>query len=188
MEQDIQQILSILEESDSDDFFSDNDHADEEDHVSVCSQASDTNVPLSEVRMELQSSASSLQQVPETSLQREVRLQYLGKDGTVWFKTPSRRNVRTTAENIITQLPGVTREAKFATSELECWGLFFSDCILQKIMTYTNTRIRRKMASCKDLSKHAYMKECSMTELKAFTGLLYIAGLLRSGRQNLTDL
>ncbi|CAG5016337.1 unnamed protein product [Parnassius apollo] len=93
MDRNSQSILSILEESDLDKNSSDNDELDKEDHVNVCSQAIDTeqessesdddNVSLSKNRMELQSSASSLQQQPETSSRREVGLQYFGKNGTV---------------------------------------------------------------------------------------------------------
>ncbi|CAG5043357.1 unnamed protein product [Parnassius apollo] len=127
MNRNSQSILSILEKSDLDKNFSDDDDVDEEDHVNICSQAIDTeqkssesdddNVPLSENRMELQSSSSFIQQQPDTSSRREVRLQYLGKNGTVWFKTPFWYNVRTRAKYIITRLPGVTREAKCVTSE-----------------------------------------------------------------------
>lgn len=205
MDRENQQILSILEESESEEGLSDSDDVDEEDHVSVCSQPSDTeqecsdsdddNVPLHEIRTQLQSSAnrSTLPQQerpvsPESSSRHEIRPRYIGKDGTVWLKTPFRRNVRTRAENIITQLPGVSQKSKSATSELECWNLFFSNDMLQNVLTYTNARIERKMASYPDLSKHTYMKVCSMVELKAVIGLLYIAGLIRSGRQNLSDL
>lgn len=201
-----QQILAILEESDSDEVLTDNDDV-EEDHVSVCSQQSDTeqdcsdseddNIPLSEMRKHVESNtrrAQSPQQEhhvsdPEPSSSHEVgSSRYLGKDGTVWLKKPLRQNVRTRAENIITQMPGVTQRAKSATSEVDCWNLFFSNDMLQTILAYTNSRIARRIASCQDLSKHTYMKECSMIEFKAFIGLLYIAGLIRSGRQNLSDL
>ncbi|CAG5004875.1 unnamed protein product [Parnassius apollo] len=63
MDRDSQSILSILEESDLDKNLSDNDYADKEDHVNICSQAIDTeqessesdddNVQLRENRMEL---------------------------------------------------------------------------------------------------------------------------------------
>lgn len=200
-ERENQRIIAVLEESDTEDDLPDNDdEAEEEDHVSVRSEPSDTeqecsdhssdssddNIPLSERRKEIQARPNR-----EPSTQQDYPVsqsRYLGKDGTVWVKTPFRQNVRTRAENIITQLPGVTQGAKFATSELECWGLFFSNEMLQNILRYTNVRIKRKIEACEDLSKHTYMKECSMEEFRAFLGLLYIAGLNRSGRQNLSDL
>lgn len=189
-----QRIISILEESDSEENLPDNEEEiGEEDHVSEQSEPSDTeqecsdhssdssedDSPLSEIRREMQSSSNC---APLAQQDHPVsRSRYLGKDGTLWLKTPFRQNVRTRAENIITQLPGVTRDAKSATSELECWGLFFSNEMLQNTLRYTNVRIQRKIESCEDLSKHTYIKECSMEEFKAFIGLLYIAGLNRSG-------
>lgn len=199
MERENQRILAILEESDSDkDLLDDGEEVEEEDHVSVRSKPSDTeqecsddssicsddDIPLSEIGVQTSSNRAPLTQEDHPV----SRSRYLGKDGTAWLKTPFRQNVRTRAENIITQLPGVTQEAKSATSELECWGLFFSNEMLQNILRYTNVRIQRKIVSCEDLSKHTYIKECSMAEFKAFIGLLYIAGLNRSGRQNLSDL
>lgn len=193
-------IMSILEESDSEeDFLGDEEEGEESDNVSERSVPSDTeqecsdnssdfDIPLSEVRTEIQSGLNSASSSSAAKNNPAPTSRYFGKDGTVWLKTPFRQNVRTRAENIITQLPGVTPEAKSATSELECWDLFFSNDMLQNVLKFTNVRIQRKIESCNDLAKHTYMKECSIEEFKAFIGLLYIAGLNRSGRQNLSDL
>lgn len=108
----------------------------------------DDDVPLSE-RNRSSGSANSSNRACSLS-------HYLGKDGTILNKTPFRHNVRTRAENIIHQLPGVVPEAKSAMTELECWNLFFTYDMLQKILIYTNARIRPKIALCTNLSKYTH--------------------------------
>lgn len=85
-------------------------------------------------------------------------------------------------------MPGVQLEARNAKFVKECWGIFVNDGIIDSILMYTNARIQTKLAAFQDASKYSYMKECSRSELTAFIGLLYIAGVYRSGRQNLKDL
>ncbi|CAH2109160.1 unnamed protein product [Euphydryas editha] len=165
-------ISAGKKESDSEEGLSGNEEeVEEEDHVSERSEPSDTeqecsdtssdssdfDMPLFEVRTEMQSS-SEMQISASLSTATEdnpaPRSRYFVKDGTVWLKTPFRQNVKTRAENIITQLPGVTKEAKSATSELESWGLFFINDMLENVLRFTNVRIQRKIKSCDDLSKH----------------------------------
>ncbi|KAK9891937.1 hypothetical protein WA026_017420 [Henosepilachna vigintioctopunctata] len=64
----------------------------------------------------------------------------------------------------------------------------FDNEMLDAIFNNTNSRIRVKTADCQDPTKNNYMKECDHNELMAFFGLLFIAGVQRSGRQNLSDL
>lgn len=194
-------ILAILQESDSDSELSDQDVCDEEDHLSERSNPSDTEQDISEddkddiplSTLSHRNRSREEQCISESSSSSNVNREcssgfYRGKDGTMWYKTPFRQNVRTRTENIIHQLPGVVPEAKSAMSEVECWNLFFSEDMLQIILIHTNARIIPKIAACTNLSKYTHVKECTMIELKAFIGLLYLAGLYRSGRQNLSDL
>ncbi|CAH2090789.1 unnamed protein product [Euphydryas editha] len=56
------------------------------------------------------------------------------------------------------------------------------------VLIHTNEEILRRQASCKEPKTLYYMKETTSTELDAFIGLLYIAGLNKSSRQSLKDL
>ena len=202
-ERERQRILSILKESEYENCTSETEE--EGDHLSVRSQDSDTDQeasdnnsddePLIQLRRHLHSSPSELQQDLDTNStatssfgSQERTTYFFGKDGTKWRKTPLRQNVRTRAENIITQAPGVRPVAQNAASENECWNIFFTDQMVDQILAYTNARIQIKIAACQDPSKYSYMKECNRSEFLAFLGLLYMAGKLRSGRQNLADL
>lgn len=70
----------------------------------------------------------------------------------------------------------------------ECWNLFLTHDILHKIQEYTNLHIQERRAQCEDISQRRYMNEVEISELKAFIGLLFMAGFYRSNRQNLEDL
>lgn len=195
-EQERQRIYAILNESDSENGMISSESDGDEDHVSCRSHESDTDqnpsdvdsddTPLAELRR--QSPTFPTSATSETQANQVRTLYYYGKDGTKWQKEPLRQNVRTRSENIITQMPGVQLEARNAKFVKECWGIFVNDGIIDSILMYTNARIQTKLAAFQDASKYSYMKECSRSELTAFIGLLYIAGVYRSGRQNLKDL
>ncbi|CAK1598285.1 unnamed protein product [Parnassius mnemosyne] len=142
---------------------------------------SEDDVPISSLRSQNQIL------LEEEELDAQVRDSfYTGKDGSKWFKNPPSRQVRTRSENIIRQTPGVSAEARLAQSELECWSLFCPENMISIILTHTNLQIRERNASRENLPH--FMIELEMSELKAFIGLLYIAGFYRSGRQNTADL
>lgn len=133
----LQRIWSILQESDSDVALSDPQSIEERDNASERSMTSDIeqdisdneeNMPLSDVRLRLETSHSSPLQGCAASSQPEkfsIREVKFSQDGTVWGKIPFRTSVRTRAANIIRRSLGVVPEASFAKSEIECWSLFF---------------------------------------------------------------
>lgn len=113
---------------------------------------------------------------------------YIAKDKTTrWKKHPYSTNVRTRSVNIITHLPGVKGVAKVAKTITDCWHLFFDEVMLNDIVRYTNQRISLQSTKYNDSSKYV-VKTTTLLELKAVIGLLYLAGLFRSNRQNLEDL
>lgn len=111
---------------------------------------------------------------------------YLGKDGlTKWYKTPRQTRVRRGAHNIITHLPGVIGVARAAKSSVECWNCLFTDDILTDIVKYTNQYI--------DIIKENFDRErdarhTDLVELRAFIGLLYLAGVYKANRLCLEEL
>jgi hypothetical protein len=111
---------------------------------------------------------------------------YLGKDKiTKWKKNPPPRNIRTAHCNIITHLPGVKPHARNAKTIIESWSLFFSDNVIQEIVTYTNiylTKIRINYGRERDVL------DTSVVEMRALFGLLYIAGMMKINHLNLSDL
>ncbi|KAJ8914718.1 hypothetical protein NQ315_017428 [Exocentrus adspersus] len=74
--------------------------------------------------------------------------------------------------------------AKNAKTKAECWNLFFPEDILMMIVVYTNQYID----SVK--SKFQRVRDCLPTdivEIKAFLGLLYLAGVFGGGHRQLAD-
>ena len=87
--------------------------------------------------------------------------------------------------NILTKLPGVVGEtARNSKTKIQCWSLFFSDEIINKIVLFTNQyidTIKEKFQRDRDCRPTDY------TEMKAALGLLYLAGVFRGGHRNLKD-
>lgn len=110
----------------------------------------------------------------------------LGRDKkTKWAEDPPARNVRRRAQNVITHLPGVIGNAKNARTAVDCWNNLFTDDILDTIVRYTN----QYMESIKHkFSRERDIVSTDVIELRAFIGLLYLAGALRGNRQSLEEL
>lgn len=114
---------------------------------------------------------------------------YVGKDGiTEWSAKPGNIAVRTRAENIISHLPGVKRGYRHLKQPGECWNIFFTDVMLADIVKFTNAKLKEKASKYTRPDNQHLVKPTTIEELKALIGLLYAAGLVKSGRQNVTDL
>lgn len=59
--------------------------------------------------------------------------------------------------------------------------------MLEEVLIHINSEIRR--SQIKSAPNNAnYMQETTLSELKALIGLMYLAGVTKSNRQNLKDL
>lgn len=111
---------------------------------------------------------------------------YIGRDKkTTWKKEKFRTNVRVSAKNIITKLPGNTAISRDVSTPLESWKLLMSDEMMKDLVNCTNIYI----ASISDrFSRERDAKSTTEAEMKAFIGLLYICGVHKSSHVNITDL
>lgn len=111
---------------------------------------------------------------------------FIGKDReTKWNKNPPSQRVRSRPHNLIRKLPGVIGTARNARTPLECWSCLFSDAILNIILLYTNQYIEEIK---KSFQRERDARFVDIIELRAFIGLLILAGVHRSNRQSLEDL
>ena len=81
-------------------------------------------------------------------------------------------------------MPCLIGKAINAKSEFECWNHYFSENILQLIVDFTNKyiySIKKKFGRERDTNP------TDIIEMKVLLGLLYLAGVLRGGRQNIND-
>lgn len=111
---------------------------------------------------------------------------FTGKDGkSKWNKICGSKNVRTRTENLILILPGVKGNARNMRSHTECWELIISKEIVQIITENTN----RYIESVADKYKRdRSTRSTDVIEIRALLGLLYLAGVLKSGRINSKEL
>lgn len=111
---------------------------------------------------------------------------FLGRDKkTRWKKhVKAPRAVRTRAQNIVTQLPGVKGVARQRKEPLEIWSLFFTADLLELIVENTNKYIISKAYN----PSYRTARNTDVTEIKALLGLLYISAANKSNNQNASDL
>lgn len=147
---------------------------DENDHVEMRSENSD-------------SEQSVLSQDDEEDENQDKNHYYLGKDKTSkWMKRPIYNSqIRRQPQNILSELPQVRAKAKGAKTEFDAWNCFVSENILDIILLHTNNQINSVQNR---YSRDRDAKQTDKIELKAFLGLLYLAGFHRNNRLNLMDL
>lgn len=109
-----------------------------------------------------------------------------GKDGTVWsaHTTASSRG-RPAAQNIMTVLPGPQGPARAAITPLQMWECFFTDEVLEVIVVHTNEEIERRQQRYTEDAR--YVQLTDLIELKAFIGLLYLAGLQKASKRSISE-
>lgn len=111
---------------------------------------------------------------------------YLGMDQiTQWSSTPLSTSQQTKRIKLESTTPGPSEAATDCKSELECWNLFFPDSTIDKLVFYTNIKIRKVQPSFK---RARDAKETDTVEIKALLGLLYLSAVTASNRRNLWDL
>lgn len=136
------------------------------------------------------SSQSSSESSTEENSISDNRNSYFGKNRFKWAKSPPASS-RTRKHNIISHLPGIIGEArlKMPKEPLQAWECLISDDIIQEILAKTNERITF-MASKYNLHNLScqYTNHLDVIELKAFLGLLYLAGVFKSNNEDLRSL
>ena len=114
---------------------------------------------------------------------------FYGKNRYKWSKIPPTRTKRTAAHNIISErcgLKGRARAMKPSTPN-EAWQLLITEEILEIIVEQTNAKITE--FSFRYRSDHiSFTNHLGIAELRAFLGLLILAGVFKSGRENLASL
>lgn len=101
-----------------------------------------------------------------------------------WKKTPFPSTKKTSKQNLIKKLPGVIGRAKNITGIAESWLCLISENMLDLIVEFTNQYIDNVK---KNYGRVRDALPTDKVEIKAFLGLLYIAGRYKGGRLNLQD-
>lgn len=170
-------ILTMLLESESETESSNEDSVNEEEEVN---EVLDSNH-----NSDSEQEANSESTTDNEEIGENVPYIY-GKDKvTKWERNELPQNVRTRTQNIVIHLPGCKGAAKTVNSISGCFELFFDSVILNSIVCSTNTYIC-SIRSKFDRERDA--KATDLAEIKSLIGLLILAGVNRSGRQNTNDL
>lgn len=168
-------MLECFAEDEEEEFLSDEDEDDkEEDILETQELHSDTEQEISDVETE--------EQMPVAPPRRPV---FVGKDKTSKWSRHVPHSSRTRAENLITRLPGVKAAVKKFKSASEIWKHFFDLQMLGTIVEYTNQHIQK---TSYNYSRERNTKPTDAVEIQALVSLLYLAGVLKSGRLNVSEL
>ncbi|XP_023565842.1 piggyBac transposable element-derived protein 4-like [Octodon degus] len=110
------------------------------------------------------------------------------QNATKWSRRPEQSNVRTRSEDA-RLLAGVNPIGRNANTAIQCWKLIITDDMLQDVVKHTNIEIQLKRSICTNShTQKCVYYDTSLFELKAFIGLLYLAGLSHANRSNVKDL
>lgn len=97
---------------------------------------------------------------------------FLGRNGTVWSKTPAQRG-RVASHNILRNAPGPARDVS-TTNPCDAFFVFLSPNILSEILHCSNLEDRRANAG------RRHWKDITIEELHAFIGIVIHAGMEKS--------
>ncbi|UYV70560.1 hypothetical protein LAZ67_7003537 [Cordylochernes scorpioides] len=123
-----------------------------------------------------------------TTVQMSSSNCFIGKNGYRWNKNHAIIG-RTRSHNIITHLPGLKGPAKPKPNcGIDIFNLFFTAAIIKQISEFTNAKIEEFRQRISDLTKSTYSNFTSEIEIRAFLGLLYLAGVYKSGHENVESL
>ncbi|XP_013006050.2 piggyBac transposable element-derived protein 4 isoform X2 [Cavia porcellus] len=176
-------ILGEGESESSGDSYTDDDDDIDIDHLSQRSHNSEMEQELSDTDT---GNADVLDSDDEGNI--NVRTYLTSQNTTKWSRVPEQSNVRTKSEST-KFLAGVKPIGRNASTAIQCWKLIVTDDMLQDVVKHTNTEIQLKRSMC----TNSHTQKCvyyntSLSELKAFIGLLYLAGLSHANRSNVKDL
>lgn len=154
----------------------------EEAEVLSCSEDS-----IIEGETDSSSSISEEEEGQEEEQARPISGFYRGKNRFKWSKNPPSSS-RVRQHNIITHLPGLAGQArnKMNMSEMESWQLLFPDDLIEVVCLHTNQKITEFTEKYKSQGSHT--EHVGLLEMKAFLGLMLLAGVFKSGHEDVDSL
>lgn len=109
---------------------------------------------------------------------------YVGKDRVTRWSKICPPNTRTKAYNIFEKRPGPIDNAANAKTILECFEIFISNNIVEMVTNFTNIYIEKVKSN---YNRERDARQTDQCEMRALFGMLYLLGVSKSGRQNITD-
>jgi hypothetical protein len=175
---DLDEVMSILLGDDSSD--TDSDDETDDDILDNLSERSDDS----------ETEQSGVDSGDDTTDNSEYFIAHKKVKGKVessweWRKAPLTQKRKRAKQNILIHLPGTRGSAKNCEKVFDCWNCLIDDSMLINIVACTNEYI----ATIQDkYSRERDSRFTDVIEIKAFFGLLYLAGVYRASRLNLKEL
>nr|XP_022904781.1 piggyBac transposable element-derived protein 4-like [Onthophagus taurus] len=114
---------------------------------------------------------------------------YFGKKRCYKWSKECLKPTRSRKLNLVIRLPGTKNEARNVERSdiLPAWQLLIPQDFLQLILVNTNNKISEMQHHYK-APQPAFVSLLDMTELRAFIGLLYLSGIMKSNHENVEGL
>lgn len=103
----------------------------------------------------------------------------VGKNGFEWKTECERFKGKVSQKNLVHIRPGPSPIAISSFKPKECFKLFFTDDLINLVLTYTNHEIQRQRENYKDKIS-ANLSDLTLPELNALFGLLILAAALKN--------
>jgi len=181
----VEDIIALIQNSESE---CEDDVHDEDDVESVDSDDNSQNDPeQQEVASESGSDDVDVDMPSDTDLEAE---QFTASDGTVWRKEAPRQS-RARSQNILREAAGLKPISQNTPDIKHAFELFLSEAILQIVVEQTNnygSRLFAEMNQNKEENNRLEWMPTDTVEMQAFCGILLLAGVFKSKRENIRDL
>ncbi|CAF1527960.1 unnamed protein product [Adineta ricciae] len=107
---------------------------------------------------------------------------YSSKSGITWSSIPHPSTKKANCSNDTSEKAGPTTLTKHVSSIQDSFTCFISEKVLQKLLIYSN------MERTRNITSNEQSEEITMIELKAFIGLLLLAGLLGKSKKSIKSI
>lgn len=138
---------------------------------------------------ELEEELEEVFEEPRNSDTSKSSKNYYGKNRYKWSRQEPTRHVRTPSHNLIVHLPGLRQPAKIQeyNNPQKVWNLLFSDDMINRIVQWTNVKLRTMAEGYKRKDKPE-LKDVDYVEMKAFLGLLVFSSAFKSNHEHISAL
>lgn len=115
---------------------------------------------------------------------------FYGKNRKKWAKTPPASS-RTRVTNIVSHIPGLSGPCRTnkPTTPLQALSFFLDEYIINEVIARTNEKITELQATYGDQALSCqFINHVDEVEMRAFLGLLYLAGVFKSSHEDINSL
>lgn len=179
-EEDVDNVEAFSDDSD-DDYVPEAYEAEDEEEAIVAAvrQAESESLQTSKKHRTQKNVGNSSGEEPSLILKFPEQAEMLGKNNFKWKTNETLVTGKHPRRNIIHVQPGPSGNARSCSEPIDCYKLFFTDEIINKLLVHTNEEIFRKRQNYA-LKHKATISDVTLAELNALLGLIILAAAFKN--------